>query len=178
MIHCKELPKRILAFDPCHRGIGFVVLESGNRLVDCGVYRIANLQRDTVSCPLRSLILRYQPSHIVTECTEAAATRRGSRAKTIVEAVAAVGKESNSPVSRYSIAQVRVVFSRWKVGKKSARAAILVNNFPVLRMYLPPRRRPWMSEDPRMAIFDALSFAITHLALAQEQDDTKQDIPY
>ncbi len=35
--------------------------------------------------------------------------------------------------------------------------------FPELSHRLPPRRKAWMSEDERMGIFDAASFALTVL---------------
>jgi len=39
-------------------------------------------------------------------------------------------------------------------------AQTLAAQFPVeLGKRLPPKRRPWMSEDPRMDIFDAVALA-------------------
>ena len=45
-------------------------------------------------------------------------------------------------------------------GTKQACAETLAAKFPVeLASRLPPKRRPWMSEDPRMDIFDAVGLA-------------------
>jgi hypothetical protein len=47
------------------------------------------------------------------------------------------------------------------VSNKAKTARIVAAKFPELRSRLPPERKPWMSEDYRMAIFDAAAFALT-----------------
>jgi hypothetical protein len=47
-------------------------------------------------------------------------------------------------------------------GTKHALAEMLAGRFPEeLASRLPPKRRPWMSEDYRMDIFDAVALALT-----------------
>ena len=44
---------------------------------------------------------------------------------------------------------------------KHALAVLLAARFPKeLQTRLPPKRRPWMSEDYRMGIFDAVALAV------------------
>ena len=178
MISLLSTPERLLALDPCHRGVGFVVLDPGSRLVDWGVYRVSNNSHEAAAAVVCTLIERYRPRNIVVECMESSTTRRGARAKALIRAVVKASGISGIPVSRYTIPQVYAVFARWKVRKKAARAMLLSAEFPALRMYRPPHRRPWMSEDPRMAIFDALSFAVTHLVIVAEQEEAKAHIPF
>ena len=47
--------------------------------------------------------------------------------------------------------------TKWKIAKA------LVGRYPELEWKLPPKRKPWQSEDERMNIFDALSLAVTAL---------------
>ncbi|MGH7993063.1 MAG: hypothetical protein ACREDQ_06080 [Limisphaerales bacterium] len=50
-------------------------------------------------------------------------------------------------------------------GTKQALAERLALKFPVeLGSRLPPKRRAWMSEDPRMDIFDAVGLATVYWA--------------
>lgn len=42
-------------------------------------------------------------------------------------------------------------------------ARFIAARFAELARYVPPERKPWMSEDPRMAVFDAPAFALTVL---------------
>lgn len=41
-------------------------------------------------------------------------------------------------------------------------ATAVVQKFPELAPRLPPDRKPWMSEDPRMAMFNAVALALTY----------------
>jgi hypothetical protein len=38
-------------------------------------------------------------------------------------------------------------------------AEMIAKQIPALNLYVPPERKPWMSEDPRMGIFDAAALA-------------------
>lgn len=42
-------------------------------------------------------------------------------------------------------------------------AKALASHFPELQEYLPRHRKPWMNEDERMGVYDALSFAMAAL---------------
>jgi hypothetical protein len=58
------------------------------------------------------------------------------------------------------VTQVRAQLLGSAKGTKHALAETLAAKFPVeLALRLPPKRRPWMSEDPRMDIFDAVGLA-------------------
>ena len=75
--------------------------------------------------------------------------------------IVAQAKKHQLKVRLISITQVQ-----WKLlgdakGTKFAVAQALATQFPVeLAARLPPKRRAWMSEDPRMDIFDAVSLAV------------------
>ena len=51
-----------------------------------------------------------------------------------------------------------------KGATKQAIASRLAQIFPELLPHLPPERKPWMTEDDRMSVFDAVSFAVTSIA--------------
>ena len=48
---------------------------------------------------------------------------------------------------------------------KNEIARFIAARFPELARSLPPERKPWMSEDSRMAIFDAAAFAFASFGL-------------
>ncbi len=58
-------------------------------------------------------------------------------------------------------------------------ARFIAAKFPELARYLPPERKPWMSEDLRTAIFDAAAFALAFFlaSKASNQHETT-DIGY
>ncbi|HUZ92890.1 MAG TPA: hypothetical protein VNG29_02730 [Candidatus Paceibacterota bacterium] len=43
-------------------------------------------------------------------------------------------------------------------------ASAVAEQFPELLLILPPKRRPWQSEDYRMTIFDAAAVGIAYFA--------------
>ncbi len=45
---------------------------------------------------------------------------------------------------------------------KDRMARTVAEHLPALAVSVPPIRKLWMSEDQRMAIFDAVSFALTY----------------
>lgn len=177
MTFFEQPAERLLALDPCHRGVGFVVLDAGARLVDWGVHRVSTSHHAAVVGVVRVLIERYRPGRIVTECVTVN-ERRGKWAKRLIQDVVGTAAGGGIPASHYTINQVNSVFGPLNAMTKESRARLIAERFPVLELYRPPHRRPWMSEDPRMAIFDAMSFAITHLTLEQEQDASKAEIPF
>ena len=87
-------------------------------------------------------------------------TRRAARIKTLHRKIVALGKEHDLKVRLISVTRVREQLLGDKKGTKQASAEALAAKFPVeLASRLPPKRRPWMSEDPRMDIFDAVGLA-------------------
>jgi hypothetical protein len=46
---------------------------------------------------------------------------------------------------------------------KYERAQAVVQRFPVLTQKLPPKRKPWESEDYRMSVFAAAALAMAYL---------------
>jgi hypothetical protein len=60
-----------------------------------------------------------------------------------------------------SRSEISATFSVNGRGTKHARVEMLAKKFPdELGFRLPPERRPWMSEDSRMDIFDAVALAL------------------
>ena len=46
---------------------------------------------------------------------------------------------------------------------KHQRAQAVIERFPVLAQKLPPKRKPWESEDYRMSMFAAAALAVAYL---------------
>lgn len=168
---------RLLAFDPTNGGVGFVVLE-GEQLVDWGVRGVARRNEASHRAVVYSLIDRYQPEAIIAERNTGSGCRRGLQARFNIDSAREVAAERKISFRQYSTRQVDAVFAQWNALTKEKRAGVLVETFPALANYRPPHRKPWMTEDRRMAIFDALSFAITHLFLERKKEETMRTIPF
>jgi hypothetical protein len=150
---------RILAIDPTASGLGFVVLEGADDLIDWGI-RLAKGEKN-IGCVriIETLILRYNPNIIVVENCQTKGCFRGQRVKDLIEDISALAKARRIECQRVTWLTIQNAFSRQRAFKKYQIAAELAGQFPELTRHLPRPRRPWTSEDMRMSIFDALALA-------------------
>lgn len=150
--------KRILAVDPTHRGFGYVVFEGPERLVDWGVSHVQGPKNRASIAAVGELISRYRPQIMILEDVTARDCRRRRRVRDLLEALDRYGRERGLTVRRIAQAKVKRAFA---VSNKARMARAIAARFPELSSCLPPERKPWMSEDLRMAIFDAAAFGLT-----------------
>jgi len=68
----------------------------------------------------------------------------------------------NIKAQSMSPAKVKRVFLAFGARTKQEIARVVADQLPELAPRLPRVRKPWMSEDYRMAIFDAAAFALTY----------------
>jgi len=161
----KMSPKffRILAIAPSTRGFGFAVLEGQEKLVDWGVKSIKKDKNIGAIAKVEEMIAHYQPDTIVLEDHSAKHSRRSARIQALSKRIIAVAKSRNVTVALFSREQVRRAFFADGQGTKHALAEILAVRFPQeLGSRVPPKRRPWMSKDSRIDIFDAVALALLH----------------
>jgi Holliday junction resolvasome RuvABC endonuclease subunit len=149
---------RVLAIDPTSRGFGFAVLEGPAALIDWGVKHASGDRNARCLEQAAELIGRYQPEVLVVERTGVKDCRRCPRVRQLIENLLALASDRRLRARRVSRRRVQRCFSpRGSVTKRQI-AVALAERFPELEPHLPPVRKPWMSEDERMSIFDAVAF--------------------
>ena len=159
----KSLPQypRILAIAPSTRGFGFAVIEGLDTLVDWGVKSITGDKNAGSVAKVEDVIAHFQPDVIVLEDTSIKPFRRSARIRALTKRIIRLRESRKVRVALFSREQVRQAFFADGQGTKYALAEILAKQFPdELGFRLPPKRRPWMSEDARMDIFDAVALAL------------------
>ena len=151
---------RVLAIDPSTRGFGFAVLEGPERLIDWGVKETkANKNAKSLKL-IEDLIDRYQPTVLVVEDYDGKGSRRCGRIQGLINDISKLALKRKVKVRRVSRVKVKQVFSESGAKNKYEIAVAIANRFPELAPRLPRFRKPWMSEDYRMSIFDAVAFGI------------------
>lgn len=153
---------RILSIDPTASGFGFAVLEPSDQLIDWGVAKVWSRSAHALVARVENFMDRYEPSLLVLE--DVNETRRGKNARNRIIGVARFALARRIPIRMVSRRQVRETF-RTHGHTKFEIAFAITKMFPELAVRMPRYRKPWMSEDQRMNIFDALSFAVTALIL-------------
>ena len=155
----KDTSRRVLAVDPFSRGVGFAVLEGQERLIDWGTRTTGSADNARSARAIDKLIDRFRPDVLVIEDWDSAGSRRCGRVETLLGRIAA--EEGKRVLVRLiTRREIRSIGPLPLTGTKRGRASFLAERFPELQPFLPPVRKPWMPEDDRMAIFDALSFAV------------------
>ena len=151
---------RVLAIAPLTRGLGYAVMEGPDKLVAHGNKAILRDKNSRALKWVEKFIRLYQPAVLVLPDVNAKDTRRAERIKLLHKKIGALAREHELKVRLISVTRVREQLLGDRQGTKQACAEALAARFPVeLASRLPPKRRPWMSEDPRMDIFDAVGLA-------------------
>lgn len=150
---------RILAIDPSTKGFGFAVLEGRGRLIDWGVAELYSRNDKEFLTRVEAIIDRYSPVVVAVEDV-LVNQRRGERAKRRINAVVGYVHLREIHPAIVSFAEVRTLLGLPEDSTKHETAKVLITSFPELESVLPPKRRPWQSEDARMNIFDAVGLAV------------------
>jgi hypothetical protein len=155
----ERIVKRVLGIDPFSRGVGFAVLEGPGYLIDWGLKSTDGADSAKAIRIIETLIGRFQPDVLAIEDWDETGSRRRDRVRKLLNRVASRGTKSMR-VRLITTRQLRALGPRSQVNTKFGRACFLADQFPELRAFLPRFRKPWMSEEDRMSIFDALGFAL------------------
>ncbi len=152
--------KRILAVDPTNRGFGFVVMEGPLQMVDWGVKEVKGSDKSSYLRKVGNLADLYRPDVLVVENTACKSSRRCARVKELIQVIAVSALNRKIKVSYVSRSMVKEVFAESGAKTKHEIAELIAEQLPELALRVPPLRKPWMSEDYRMSIFDSVAFAI------------------
>lgn len=155
---------RTLAVYPTSRGFGYAVLEGPDELVDWGLKEARENKTRRCLNQLRGLLEQYRPLALLLEDGAlSSGGRRSERVRLLLAEIAdwAAGRVAVERISRQA---VKRAFAASGAVSKDEIARAIARLLPELGFRLPPARRPWMSEDPRMSIFDAVAMALTYYA--------------
>ena len=151
---------RVLAIDPSTKGFGFAVLEGGKRLVDWGVARVWAQSDNEFLARVEFLLVRYKPAVVVLEDVKG-----GRRSARTIRRIDLVTQHANR--SGWRLVQVPQSALRARLrgagSTKHEIATAIAGLFPELEPHVPRPRKPWMSEDERMNVFDAVALALAIL---------------
>jgi Holliday junction resolvasome RuvABC endonuclease subunit len=164
--------KRVLAIDPTSRGFGFVVLESPTMPVDWGVKAIRSHKEGKILEKVTELIKHYQADIVVLE--DYKGSRHGPRIQGLIDAICRLATAAGLKSHRIPNSRVKKVFRTFRATTKHEIAHAVAQQLPELAPRLPPYRKPWMSEDYRMAIFDAAALALTYFYSRQVRSSRGQ----
>lgn len=156
----KEL---VLAIFLPARGFSFVLLEAPLSAIDWGTREIRGTGRherclDTVC----RLVEKYQPDVVVIEEWRARHSTRTERIRRLYRAIETRARKSGITVYPIRRRDVVACFERFEARTKHHRAVFIAEQIPAFSYRVPPPRKLWKSEHPRMGVFEASALAIVH----------------
>jgi len=146
----------VLGIDPTARGFAFAVLAGPYEILDWGTREVKT--RKEYVAAIGELCDQYAPHIMALE--KELGSRRSNRGPRRIRAAVSVAAERNIATVKFSRSQVNEWFGA--SGKRDV-ALRIVDRFPELKDYTPRERTVGASEDERMNIFDAISFALVVL---------------
>jgi hypothetical protein len=151
------------------RGFAFVLFEGTLSPYDWGVFDVRGPQKDRrVVDRVRRLLHQYVPDVLVMQDTSPEGTQRVSRLALLNRELATLAQELGMPVFTYSRDEIYRGFSYIGFVNKQMLAELIAKHIPAFERHVPPPRKPWMSEDGRMGLFDAAALALVFFQRAHK----------
>lgn len=153
---------RVLAVALRSRAFGFAVLEGGTRIVDWGTRTTRAEKTRRTLASVRALLARYRPDWLLLEDSRAPGSRRHPRIRVLLERIRRLAADESVRSRAISRSKVQGTFASSGARTRHEIAVAITRLFPEIEDRLPPYREAYMSEDDRLSIFDAVSFALAH----------------
>ena len=143
------------------RGCSFVLFEASLAPYDWGAFEVRGEMKHRRSLQkIDKLINRYLPDVLVMQDMGPNGTRRAERLELLNGAIVELAARLQIPVFSYSRAEVYAAFQPYGLTNKPMLAELIAKHIPAFERRVPPPRKPWMSEDARMSLFDAAALGL------------------
>lgn len=160
-------PTRVLALDIRARRLGYVVLEGPESILDFGVRSVAPSSRaaDHPAVAARKavrLALYFRPDMVLVRGNGRRSRRNRVAARDAFAAICADLHALNVEVRIIREGRIVRHFRSSGCTDRYRMAELLASRHPVLAWHLPPKRKPWQSEQAIFMVFDAATLAAVH----------------
>jgi Holliday junction resolvasome RuvABC endonuclease subunit len=137
-------------------------MEDDHSFIDYGVMVVKGEKKNAqIRMKVEKLVDRYRPDILVLADVNAKGAHRVHRIKRLHQQIVVLAGKRKLKVVMFSGTQLRAQLLGNPKGTKYEMAEMLAKQFPdELASRLPPKRKPWTSEDARMDIFEAVGLAL------------------
>lgn len=158
----------VLAVYPSATGMGWTAFEGPLAVHDWAVFTAKLDKNAKCLAKLDQLFRRLEPQVLVLEVFDTASLKRTCRVRKLCRAMIRLAAARGVHVEIYGRDEVANGFSRCGMATRREIATAVTAMIEGFEHRLPPPRRAWMSEDPRMALFNAAALALTHYRLQSD----------
>lgn len=156
----------VMGFHPTARGFGWVVFEQLAAPYDWGLVYARGDKNAACLRQLRLLLERHRPEYLALERVEGRTGKRASRLEILRRSVLTLAGEYGVEVRLFDRREVSRAILGHAEGTRQQVAEAVADHVHAFSHRLPPKRRPWESVDPRLALFGAAALALTTYAHA------------
>ncbi len=148
---------RVLSIDLYSRGFAYVVMEGPTRLVDWGIKSNRKGGDRLILEKMLKLIQWSKPEITILEDHHHASSLKRTRMTRIHQLILTGLKHHEIQFLTVTRENILETFEPFGASTKFDIARQIIRLLPELEDHLPPLRKAWMSEDPRINIFDAVA---------------------
>ena len=157
--------ERVLALHLTSRGFAFCLFDAPGSLHDWGIKHVGIRNRREATLTIAGhLMQRFAPAAMVIEDTTATGARRSSRVCALYREIESLAEEQGIDTYAYPWEAVFQAFAGRQPKSRHDIAIHVAQLLPMIKRRLPPKRRCWLPQDPRQALFDAAALGITYNA--------------
>jgi Holliday junction resolvasome RuvABC endonuclease subunit len=147
-----------LSIYPTVRGFAYVLAEGPLNPIDWGTTEARGPEKNAKSLSaIEALVKRYRPDALILENTSHASSWRSLRVQKLTADICVFAQDYGIPIISVSREEIRAAFAPYGAETKDEIAEVIAERIPVLAVHQPPVRKPWMSIDARMGLFDAMA---------------------
>lgn len=169
---------RTLAIYCTEHGLGYAVLERSRSLVGWGSKRVRGNKNVVALKQINRLIFHYHPDVILLQKVDFPGSRHSFRIQKLHRAMFALTKREGMPLVELTREEVKAKILGRPLGTKREIAEVVARCFPAdLASRMPPPRKPWMRESPRMATFEAVALSLAFLGSRLREVEDQFEIP-
>lgn len=143
-------------------GMGYLISETPNELINYGIARVRPLSRDKYVKRLLTFIQHYKPTIILLRGYRNSDNRISKRVIKIIDAFEKEAIKLELPVYKYSREQIKDVFAEFGGNSKYQISKTITSWYPELQYRMPDIRKNTKAEHYQMGIFDAFALMLTH----------------
>ena len=160
----KSRDPRILAIDLRTMQFGYAVFEGPKQLLDWGrcTYLGGDAGPEVAAKRFAELLWLFHPAAVVIQKERRTGVRNDSEMASILSAIRRKADDRSVPMCFVTPEQIKAAFRMFRARTKDEITQVLASVFPELFWKIPPKRRTWKREHPRMMVFDAIAAGFTH----------------
>jgi len=108
------------------------------------------------------LLRLFHPSVVVIQKERRTGVRNTSEMDSILSVIRRESDDRSVPICFVTPEQIKAAFRIFQARTKDEIAYVLASIFPELLWKIPPKRKTWKREHPRMMVFDAIAAGFTY----------------